>query len=247
MIKELLVGIVGSTAYGLNTPNSDIDQLGMGAEATRDLVGLDALEKNFQSVCTKDPDLTMHEAAKYCKLALACNPTVSELMWLPEECYTYKSILGADLIDIRNEFLSAKRVKDAYLGYATQQFRRLQERGKFASDIPETRTAKHARHLMRLVKQGTELYTTGYLRIKLINPQQYFDFGEKCAEDPDAAIELMSKAEDTFRDRPTALPPEPNRAVVEDWLRTVREVFWVPDTGLYSIYTRNIRKEAYEV
>lgn len=240
MTKTLLMGVVGSTAYGLNTPNSDVDLLGLYAEATRDLVGLDAVEKNFQSLCTKDPDITLHEAAKYCKLALACNPTVSELMWLPEDCYKEKTLLGEELIALRGEFLSASRVRGAYLGYATQQFRKLQERGKFASDIPERRTAKHARHLMRLVKQGTELYTTGHLRIKLDNPQQYFDFGEKCAEDPDAAIELMSKAEDEFNG-PTALPQEPNKAVVEDWLRLVREVFWESEnSGLYRVYTRKV-------
>lgn len=234
MSKTLLMGVVGSQAYGLATPSSDIDLLGMYAENTRDLVKLDLPEKS--SICTKDPDVTLHEAAKYCKLALACNPTVSELMWLPEECYRERAILGQELINIRSEFLSASRVRSAYLGYSTQQFRKLQERGRFASDIPERRTAKHARHLMRLVKQGVELYTTGYLRIKLANPEQYFDFGEKCAEDPDAAIELMAWAEEQFNG-PTALPEAPNKAEVEKWLRLVREVFWQPDTGLYRIYT----------
>jgi uncharacterized protein len=236
MSKTLLMGVVGSTAYGLATPSSDIDLLGMYAENTRDLVGLDAVEKNFQSICTTEPDVTLHEAAKYCKLALQCNPTVSELMWLPEECYREKTILGQELINIRSEFLSASKVRGAYLGYATQQFRKLQERGRFASDIPEHRTAKHARHLMRLVKQGTELYATGFLRIKLINPEQYFDFGEKCAEDPSVAEELMSSAEDKFNG-PTALPEAPNKAEVEKWLRLVREVFWGPETGLYRVYT----------
>lgn len=233
---NLLTGIVGSTAYGLNTPSSDIDTLGVFAEPTKHLVSLDA-DQYSQSICLKDPDITLHEAAKYCKLALACNPTVSELMWLPQECYTEKTLLGEELIAIRTDFLSAKRVRDAYLGYATQQFKRLQERGRFASDIPEVRTSKHARHLMRLVKQGTELYSTGFLRIKLVNPQQYFDFGEKCAENPDAAIELMSWAEDKFNG-PTALSEAPNKGAVAGWLELVREVFWQPGTGLYRVYTR---------
>lgn len=239
-MTNLLTGVVGSTAYGLATPDSDIDTLGMYAESTIDLVGLDAVERNFQSICTKDPDITLHEAGKYCKLALQCNPTVSELMWLPEECYRIKTQFGQELINIRGEFLSAKRVRDAYLGYATQQFRKLQERGKFASDIPERRTAKHARHLMRLVKQGTELYTTGHLRIKLINPEQYFDFGQKCAEDPTAAQGLMAWAEEQFDTRTSALPESPSKGAVEGWLRLVREVFWTPDSGVYRLYTKNL-------
>jgi uncharacterized protein len=238
-MTNLLVGVVGSTAYGLATPQSDVDILGMYAEDTKRLVGLDAENYIMKSTCTKDPDLTLHEAAKFCKLALSCNPTVSELLWLPEDCYRIRTLLGDSLINIRKEFLSAQRVRDAYLGYATQQFKRLQERGKFASDIPEVRTSKHARHLMRLVKQGVELYTTGYLRIKLVNPQQYFDFGEKCAEDPDAAIELMSWAEDQFNTRSTVLPESPNKAAVADWLDLVRNACWEPSDSLYRAFTNN--------
>jgi uncharacterized protein len=239
-MTNLLEGIVGSTAYGLATPSSDIDTLGIYAEDTINLVDLDAEKYAMKSICVKDPDVTLHEAGKFCKLALACNPTVSELLWLPEHCYIVKTPLGQELIDIRSDFLSAKRVKDAYLGYATQQFRKLQEHGKFASDIPERRTAKHARHLMRLVKQGTELYTTGHLRVKLEDPQVYRDFGEQCAEDPTAAEGLMAWAEREFDTRPSALPESPQRDTVGGWLRLVREVFWTPYSSVNKALTKNL-------
>ena len=56
---------------------------------------------------------------------------------------------------------------NAYLGYAQQQFQRLDRRGdgSFSSDTRK-RTAKHARHLMRLCRQGYELYTTGRLDVR---------------------------------------------------------------------------------
>lgn len=51
-----------------------------------------------------------------------------ELVWLPDELYEVRTPLGDELIGIRGSFLSAQRVRDAYLGYATQQFRKLESR-----------------------------------------------------------------------------------------------------------------------
>lgn len=119
----LLSGIVGSTAYGLAHEGSDIDRLGVFAAPT---VSLHGLHRPKESHVTKDPDVTLHEAAKWCRLALGGNPTASELVWLPDELYEVRTPLGDELIGIRSAFLSAERVRNAYLGYATQQFRRLQ-------------------------------------------------------------------------------------------------------------------------
>ena len=150
----LLSGIVGSTAYGLAHEGSDVDRLGMFAAPTDDLHGLHPPK---ESHVTTKPDSTLHEAAKWCRLALRGNPTVTELVWLPDELYEVRTPLGDELIGIRTTLLSAKRVRDAYLGYATQQFRKLESRDG------DHRTAKHARHLKRLCHQGLELYTSGRL------------------------------------------------------------------------------------
>jgi uncharacterized protein len=112
-VNTLLSGIVGSTAYGLAHPGSDVDRLGLFAVDTVELHGL---RRHTESVVTKDPDLTLHEAAKWCRLALGGNPTVMELVWLPDELYEVRTPLGDELIGIRSSFLSAKRVRNAYLG-----------------------------------------------------------------------------------------------------------------------------------
>lgn len=218
----LLSGIVGSTAYGLAGPDSDVDRLGMFALPTIELVGLG---KPRLSRVSKDPDSTLHEAGKALGLFLAGNPTASELLWLPEELYEARTPLGDEAIGLRTKFLSAQRTKDAYLGYATQQFRKLVSRGASGS-APPARSAKHARHLMRLVEQGHELYTTGNLRIRLAAPQRYFDFGEAVAADPQRAVPFMAAAEDGFRDARTVLPQEPDYGAAEDWLLRVRREYW---------------------
>jgi predicted nucleotidyltransferase len=220
----LLQGVVGSTAYGLAGPDSDIDRLGVFALPTQRFFHLDAPKDSHVS---HNPDVTMHEAAKAARLILGGNPTCAEILWLEE--YEVRTPLGAEMTAIREAFLSAKRTKDAYLGYATQQFKKLLTRGdgRFGSDIPDGRTAKHARHLMRLVDQGYELYTTGNLRIRLEDPQRYLDFGEQVAADPQVAVPFMAAAEEKFNTARTVLPDEPRTPVVQAWLNRVRAAYYI--------------------
>ena len=217
----LLQGVVGSTAYGLATPESDVDRLGIFAWPTRRWFDLGPPKDTVDS---HDPDICMHEVAKACRLLLGGNPTVNEVLWLEE--YETCTQLGQELIGIRTAFLSAKRVHDAYLGYATQQFRRLLTRGKFDSDSPERRVAKHARHLMRLVNQGYDLYTTGSFRVRLENPESYHEFGQRVLADPEAAVPFMAEAEERFASAKTVLPDAPDTTVVQAWLYKVRDQFY---------------------
>ena len=216
----LLSGIVGSTAYGLAGPASDVDRIGMFAAPTLSLLGLHTPR---ESRVTTKPDVTFHEVAKLARLALSCNPTASELLWLPEELYEVRTPLGAEAIALRSAFLSARRVRDAYLGYATQQFRKLLSRDPTWSDA---KIAKHARHLMRLVEQGYELYTTGHVTIRLADPERFRDFGQQVAADPEIARPFMAAAEERFDSARSALPDAPEEKAVEDWLLRVRRAFW---------------------
>lgn len=223
----LLSGIVGSTAYGLARPGSDVDRLGIYAVPTEQLHGLRGPTETHVFTA---PDRTLHEAAKWCRLALGGNPTVMELVWLPGELYEVRTSLGNELIDIRRSLLSAKRVRDAYLGYATQQFRRLEARGdgSFSADTRK-RTAKHARHLKRLCHQGLELYTTGRLTIRVDDPQEYHDFGEQVAtHGVDAARPLLAEYEAAFDRNRSTLPEQPDESAVEAWLQRVRAHFYEP-------------------
>lgn len=224
----ILKGVVGSTAYGLASPDSDIDRAGIFALPTQALLGLG---KPRESVVTKNPDSTMHEALKACRLMLGGNPTASEVLWL--EKYDEVTELGLGLIRIRTAFLSARRVKEAYLGYATQQFRRLIARasGPAGSDVPHPRAAKHARHMMRLVEQGYQLYTSGHMDIRVEDPQACLDFGERVAHDPRAAGPYMAVAEERFATARTVLPDHPDTDVIEAWLRQLRDHFYDREGG----------------
>ena len=223
----LLAGINGSTAYGLATEDSDVDRIGCYAAPTSQFHGLHLpIEKAITWVSTK-PDATYHEAGKLAALVLKCNPTVTELLWL--DTYETTTPLGEALIEIRGSFLSAKAVRNAYLRYATQQFGRIRNRGdgSFSADTRK-RTAKHARHLRRLLEQGTELHQTGRLTIRL-SPENVVlcrEFGERVAAgDLDLAAKALTDAEAVF-DRPGALADHPDMAAAEAWLKDVRTAYW---------------------
>jgi uncharacterized protein len=219
----LLSGIVGSTAYGLDTEDSDVDRLGVFAAPTTALVGLHPPQP---SVVSSKPDATFHEAGKFASLALKVNPTITELMWLPDDLYEARTGLGSALIAIRSSFLSQKAVRNAYLGYATQQFRRLENRGdgSFSADTRK-RTAKHARHLYRLHAQGIMLWETGHLTVRLPHGDAILcrAFGDDVAAgDIDAGRRVIAWAEEVFDTSRTPLPEKPDEGAVEFWLQMVR-------------------------
>lgn len=226
----ILGGINGSTAYGLATEDSDIDRIGCYVAPTREFHGLHLPVDKKATWSNKEgtkPDFAYHEAGKLCRLLLSCNPTVTELLWLND--YEVKTDAGEMLIDIRRTFLHAKGVRDSYLGYATQQFTRLKNRGdgSFSSDTRK-RTEKHARHLWRLLEQGVQLHRTGNLSVRLTPGKATICrmFGENVAAgDLDLAEAHLMWAEDEF-DTTGMLPRQSNEVEAEQWLQFVRRDYW---------------------
>jgi predicted nucleotidyltransferase len=221
-VKIILQGVVGSTAYGLATPDSDVDRLGVYAEPATAFHGLHLPVDKAASKVTTNPDMSLHEARKFCQLALRCNPTVSELLWLRE--HEIREWQGYDLVCLRRSFLSAKLVRDAYFGYATQQFRLLRDTGQFQSKM-RARTEKHARHLLRLLDQGYWLYVSGVLDVRVADPQRFMLFGEQVAQDHSYAEKAMADYESMFNAAVSPLPDRPDEAAVEGWLQMVRRTY----------------------
>lgn len=249
----LLAGVVGSTAYGLNTPGSDIDYAAVYAWPTRDLVGMATpaspdtpipesvhVPKTHNLYLTPGdqrrgdanrppgdrPDLTAHEARKFLTLVLNGNPSVTEMLWLPD--YLHCNAHARALIGIREHLSAGPMIRRTYLGYATGQFKRLHERGdgSFSADTRK-RTAKHARHLLRLCRQGFDFYTTGVLTVRVENPEEYHEFGEQVAGgELEVAQAMLAFYDAAFGARPSALPEQPDRDLAAAWLAALREHYW---------------------
>lgn len=221
----LLAAVVGSTAYGLATATSDVDTLTLAAAPTERFLGVHPPGERDLTHVSTDPDVTVHEAGKFVRLCLSANPSVTELLWMPTGSYTKHSLLGRQLVDRRSCFLSRRKVINAYFGYAWEQFERLSRTGTFAN-VPVTRIEKHARHIMRLVIQGEQLYTTGEMTVRVENPQRLHEFGAIVAGDQEVGIRHARQFIESSRARldevTSPLPEEPDVRPIEDWLQAVR-------------------------
>jgi hypothetical protein len=217
MRNTILLGVVGSRGYGMARKDSDTDRAGVFMAPTRALLGLEHPPTKYE---TKNPDHIEHELLPFCQLALRSNPHMLELLWLAE--YETLTPVGAELVGIRECFASAYWVRQAYLGYAREQFRRMTRQAPAVGDEQHRKRAKNARHLLRLLTAGEELYTTGTLTVKLPDPERYFAFGEAAAKNPEVARNALTVAQDLFTTRKSPLPEEPQTGPVGDWLTQAR-------------------------
>ena len=216
----LLEGVVGSRAYGLDTPFSDTDYAGIFVEPTQALIGLHPPARASRSG-RAGADAIYHEIGKALALMLSGNPTASELLWL--DAYTATSDFGLELVALRNCFTCAPRVRRAYFGYAGAQVRELER-----NPHPDAaRRAKQARHSVRLLWQGHQLYTTGSLPLRVPDPQWYMDFGHRVATEGAApARSVLAEYEARFASATTPLPDAPDEEPIEDLLQRVRYAYW---------------------
>lgn len=206
----ILEGVTGSTAYGLNTENSDIDVKGVYLLPT-DMVLSIGFNPQKTTKDHVDPDWVYHEVGKFMKLVIAGNPTVTELLYLDE--YTILTPVGQLLIDNRAAFLSTKAVMDAYRGYALSQALRLNNRTQQGLDGYDSalkkRFAKHTRHCFRLLMQARQLLETGTLKVK-VSPEEreyLFAMGEK---DVDTVVKEFRLQDSQFENVVSVLPDEPD-------------------------------------
>ncbi len=185
-------------------------------EPTRRLLGLHP-PTQLSRIGRDGADAVYHEVGKAMGLMLSGNPTAYELLWL--DGYTAVTDFGRELVALRECFASAPRVRRAYFGYAHAQARDLQR----TPHPSATRRAKQARHSMRLLWQGYQLYTTGFLPIRLPDPERFRAFGERAAiEGAEPVRALLAEFETAFDSATAALPDEPDEQPIDDLLQRIR-------------------------
>ena len=132
--KVILKIRAGSHLYGLNTPTSDEDFIGVYLSTPEELLGLNHSEIIDESVVDKDEtgkntqdavDCKYYELRKFCQLCLNANPTILELLYAPDENIVEVDKFGKLLMQSRNLFLSTK-IKHSFVGYAHSQMHKSQ-------------------------------------------------------------------------------------------------------------------------
>ncbi len=135
--RIMILGIGGSYSYGTNNENSDIDFRGVTLQSPSDLIGL----TEFEQYEDDKTDTVIYGFNKLVRLLLECNPNTCEMLGLDEDQYLIKSVLGQELIDNTNLFLSKRAIR-SFGGYADAQLRRLQN-AVARDSLPQSDREKH--------------------------------------------------------------------------------------------------------
>jgi uncharacterized protein len=122
----------GSTAYGLNTPTSDLDIKGVAVAPKSVYLGF---SKQFEQAESNNPDLVVFEIRKFFRLAAECNPNIIEVLWVDESDILKVTPAGQKLRDLRQAFLS-KKAKHTFSGYAMSQLKRIKGHYRWLKNPP---------------------------------------------------------------------------------------------------------------
>lgn len=117
--------VVGSTAYGLNTPESDIDIKGICIPPKEYYFGLKVFEQ--QEI---GKDQVIYAIKKFVRLARDCNPNIIEMLYTHPKQILYINQAGLKLRVNRELFLS-KKAKFTFAGYAFAQLKRIKNHRKW--------------------------------------------------------------------------------------------------------------------
>jgi uncharacterized protein len=199
----ILEAVIGSHAYGLATPESDVDRRGVFVAPTESFW---LLEKPPTSVEGPSPEQLSWEVEHFCRLGLKSNPTVLETLVSP--LVEVSTPMGEELRDLLPAFLSR---------YAVRAFTRATEMQ--LSRAGRNLKPKQLMHVVRLRLVGLNLLRTGRYDIAADRSLLAIRDGSMAWDD---AVAWAHRLGDEIACAEGPLPEVPDRARVEDWLVSVR-------------------------
>ena len=212
-----LLGVGGSQAYGLATPESDFDYKGFYTAPLETVLSMTGVSRD--TIDGNDPDFQVYEVHKFMQLAAKANPTVLETLFLHD--FSEIDGVGKILVDNRHLFLS-ERIRWTHLGYANAQMKRLKERndGSFKSKLRK-RYEKHARHVYRLLLQGAYTLETGDFEVVVRDRDAIMAVGQL---EPAELERFMASEFTRLETIETDLPREPDMEALNQILLTIRGI-----------------------
>jgi predicted nucleotidyltransferase len=156
-----LLVLSGSKAYGIDVEGSDDDFSGVFVPTLRDFLSLGGFGPETHA--GNDPDFTIHEIGKFCRLALKGNPAILETLWNPNVVHRTK--VGEELVRLKRSFLHRGSL-DVYVDYAEAQLKKM-IRGKGLHAKRGTYNGKYGAHLIRLLHSGLDLAETGEVTVRV--------------------------------------------------------------------------------
>ena len=180
-----------------------------------------------------DLDVVIYSARKWCRLALAGNPTVLLALFVPDDEVVFRDEAGVELVDNADKFVS-RQAAQRFLGYLQSQKAAMTGQSGAHTNRPEL-VAQHgydtkfAMHALRLGVQGVELLTTGRITLPIPEPElsrlRAVRRGDVSLAD---AVDAVAEAEARLLELQIS-PNVPDRADhvwVDDWLHRSHLAYW---------------------
>lgn len=163
-LSVCLLVLSGSKAYGIEVEGSDDDYVGIFVPSFRDFLSLRG--SGPETHAGNEPDFTIHEIGKFCRLALKGNPAILETLWNPN--VLHRTQIGDDLLRLKKSFLHRGSL-DVYVDYAEAQLKKM-VKGKGLHAKGGTYNGKYGAHLIRLLHSGLDLAETAEVTVR-VSPQ----------------------------------------------------------------------------
>jgi hypothetical protein len=166
-----------------------------------------------------DLDVIIYSTRKWARLALAGNPIVLLVLFVPDSEVVFRDQTGAELTANAHRFVS-RLAAGRYLGYLKAQKAAMTGQASVHTNRPELVAVhgydtKYAMHALRLGLQGIELLTTGRVTLPVPEPHRAYLRSIRRGERPLAeALDAVTDAEAglaRLRDSP-AIADQPDRA-----------------------------------
>lgn len=180
-----------------------------------------------------DLDVIIYSARKWAWLALAGNPTVLLVLFVPDEEVVLRNEAGAELVGNAHRFVS-RLAAGRFLGYLRAQQAAMTGQAGAHTNRPELVAVhgydtKYAMHAVRLGLQGIEFLTTGRISLPVPEPHRAYLRAIRRGEVPLAEVlDAISSAETQLTQlrQTTSVPEQPDRGWVDDWLHRSYLNFW---------------------
>lgn len=241
---EILRGLVGSTAHGMDIPGTDDrDEMGVFIEPAEHVAGILPPLNTFQSRTQPDHarsgpgdvDLVLYSLRHYLRLATAGNPSILVLLYTPT--LITHSPVGTELRRLAPAIVSRNALY-RFQGFLDAQRLRMVGGGKQnrVPKRPELIEAhgydtKYAAHALRLGLQGVTLAMNGRLLLPMPDDHRAVLLAIRRGEVPFAdALQMVdterAQLADIIDRRIGSLPDRPHLAAVNEWSIATHRRFW---------------------
>lgn len=239
--NEILRVVNGSHLYGTATETSDRDEIGVCIQDPRTLIGFQNFEQfEFKTAgdhirnTADDYDLTIYDARKFARLVTDGNPSLLNLLWVPEDKRLAWSPWADSLMQIR-EHVHSRVAIGKFLGYMNAQIKRMKgEEKKHTPNRPELvekfgYDTKFAGHAIRLGYQGLEFALHG--RITLPMPQPIRELVLEIRNGKASQEEVLEIADEyvlhlEYLKESPGIRKHPDRKAVEEIVFDIHSSYW---------------------